>query len=216
MIFKNIFTLLWICIALLILACQTKEVQKQDQDDLQLLLSWMTGSFSSQEQAQADTNFYDIRLHMVPIWPERTEGKWLYVEQAVADHQDKPYRQRVYLLTQVNDSTFKSTVYSFNDPLRFSGEWQKNTPLTNMTPDSLIERERCSIFLVKKEKDNVFVGSTVEKNCVSSLRGASYATSEVIITEAGLSTWDRGFNENGEQVWGSTKGGYIFIKNEDS
>lgn len=215
MIFKNIFTLLWICIALLILACQTKEVQKQDQDDLQLLLSWMTGSFSSQEHAQADTNFYDIRLHMVPIWPQRTDGKWLYVEQAVADHQDKPYRQRVYLLTQVNDSTFQSKVYSFTDPLRFASEWQKENPMATMTPDSLIEKQGCSIFLVKKEKDNAFVGSTVDKNCMSSLRGASYATSEIIITEAGLSTWDRGFNENGEQVWGSIKGGYLFVKIEN-
>jgi len=27
-----------------------------------------------------------------------------------------------------------------------------------------------------------------------------------------LRSWDQGFNEKGEQVWGATKGGYEFIK----
>jgi CpeT protein len=209
---KQALPILLICIILLFPACQTKETQH---DDLQLLLSWMTGSFSSQEQAQMDTSFYDIRLQMVRIWPERHDGKWLYVEQAAAQSLESPYRQRVYHLTRVNDSTFKSSTYSFNNPLRFAGDRKKDTPLSNFSPDSLMEREGCSIFLTKKEENDAFVGSTVGKNCLSTLRGTSYATSEVIITEGGLSTWDRGFNEKGEQVWGSTKGGYIFIKIED-
>jgi len=32
---------------------------------------------------------------MVQIWEERTDGYWLYVEQAIAGYQDKPYRQRI-------------------------------------------------------------------------------------------------------------------------
>ncbi|HRW89883.1 MAG TPA: CpcT/CpeT family chromophore lyase, partial [Flavobacteriales bacterium] len=60
------------------------------------LASWMTGSFSSAAQAEADTNYYAIELEMARIWPERTDGVWLYVEQAVAAKKEKPYRQRVY------------------------------------------------------------------------------------------------------------------------
>ena len=201
------------CLLILLMACRFTQLHKPD--DLQLLLSWMTGSFSSQEQALTDTNFVDIRLHMVPIWPEHRDGKWLYVEQALAENQDRPYRQRVYHLTQVNDSTLQSTVYSFREPLPVAGEWKKDAPLAHVSPDSLVEREGCSIFLTKKSKGNAFVGSTEGKNCVSTLRGAAYATSAVIITEDGLATWDRGFNENGEQVWGSREGGYIFLKLEE-
>jgi hypothetical protein len=59
----------------------------------------MTGSFSSQEQAAADTSRYDIRLEMAPIWTDHPNGKWFYVEQAVAWSLEKPYRQRVYHFT---------------------------------------------------------------------------------------------------------------------
>jgi len=41
--------------------------------DIDILLAWMTGSFSSAEQAEAETNYYDIRLEMVQIWKERND-----------------------------------------------------------------------------------------------------------------------------------------------
>ena len=49
-------------------------------DDLEVLLSQMIGSFSSAEQAADDEDYFDIRLEMVPIWPDRQDGYWLYVE----------------------------------------------------------------------------------------------------------------------------------------
>ena len=65
-------------------------------DELDTLVEWMTGSFSSQAQAQADERYYDIRLEMVPIWTDRDDGRWLYVEQAAASALERPYRQRIY------------------------------------------------------------------------------------------------------------------------
>jgi hypothetical protein len=29
-------------------------------------------------------------------------------------------------------------------------------------------------------------------------------------------SWDRGYNDAGEQVWGAEKGGYIFLKTRDA
>ena len=54
--------------------------------------SRLVGSFSSAAQADADSNFRAIDLHMVPIWTDRTDGPWLYVEQAVAEARDRPYQ----------------------------------------------------------------------------------------------------------------------------
>jgi hypothetical protein len=62
---------------------------------LLVAVAWMTGSFSSAEQAAADTNYFDIRLEIVPIWTTRADGHWLYVEQAAAGYLERPYRQRV-------------------------------------------------------------------------------------------------------------------------
>ena len=214
MSFKRSGSLLFLIGSMLLLSCKSKEIEKEDSADLERLLSYMTGSFSSQEQAEADTNFFDMRLHMVQIWPRRMDGKWLYVEQAKVSSLDRPYRQRVYRLTQVNDSTFQSTVYSINNPLHVVGEWMKEKPMEHMTPFSLSKKEGCSIIL-KKRGDETFSGSTVDKKCVNHLRGASYATSEVTITGTELISLDRGFNENDELVWGSEKGGYIFKKIEN-
>lgn len=182
--------------------------------DLVQLASFMAGSFGSAEQAAADTSYFDIRLRMVPIWPDQADGVWFYVEQAVASDEDRPYRQRVYHLTQLSATLFESEVFTLDAPLRFAGEWRKEHPLENMRPDSLIARDGCSILL-RRKADDLFGGSTLGRDCPSELRGASYATSEVEIRPDRLVSWDRGFDANGKQVWGAEKGGYIFRKVED-
>ena len=180
--------------------------------DLQDLTRYMTGSFSSAEQAAQDTAFLDIRLETWPIWEDRDDGIWLYVEQADAEALDTPYRQRVYRLTAGADGTFLSTIYSLpGDPLRFAGAWRNQEPLGEITPDSLVEREGCAVVL-RREPGGDFVGSTVERACPSDLRGASYATTEVRVSEGELLSWDRGFDEEDRQVWGSRAGGYLFRK----
>lgn len=185
----------------------------KENSDIDILLTWMTGSFSSAEQAKVDTNYYDIRLEMVQIWNERSDGPWIYVEQAVADFKDKPYRQRVYQLAQENEAV-KSVVYSFDNPLRFAGDYKKENPLNQLTPDSLTIRQGCAVYL-KKISNDTYKGSTKNKDCESIHRGASYATSEVTVKADRILSWDRGFDENEKQVWGAEMGGYIFLKNNN-
>jgi hypothetical protein len=171
----------------------------------------MQGSFSSEEQSQKDTTYFNISLHMKRIWQQRTDGFWIYVEQAVASSSDKPYRQRVYRLTQLSDGSIESAVFTFPDPLKYAGEWKNENPLDDLNPSKLTQRTGCSVFLIKKD-DGSFSGSTKGKDCESELRSAKYATSEVIIKKDGMVSWDRGFNDKDEQVWGAVKGGYIFKK----
>jgi hypothetical protein len=177
-------------------------------DALDLLVEWMSGTFSSAAQADQDPEFFDISLHMTPIWTDREDGRWLYVEQAVSDAQDRPYRQRVYRVSEVAPDLFESTVFTVPDPGAVIGAWRQETPLDELTPDDLTEREGCSILM--RRSGPSFVGSTLAWLCTSSLRGAAYATSEVMITPDGMISWDRGFAEDSQQVWGSVKGGYVF------
>lgn len=44
------------------------------------------------------------------------------------------------------------------------------------------------------------------------MHGASYARSEVEILEDKVISWDRGFDAEGNYVWGAEKSGYIFNK----
>jgi len=103
------------------LACQ--ESKNSGDPDLDKLTEYMTGSFSSAKLAEADTNFFDIRLEMKQIWKEREDVVWLYVEQAASWALDKPYRQRVFRLQCIKNNQFESTVFTFNAPLRFAGDW---------------------------------------------------------------------------------------------
>ena len=195
----------------IITSCIARKEAGQRRVELDRLVVWMCGSFSSQEQASLDSDFFDIRLQTVQIWPERIDGRWLYVEQASALSPERPYRQRVYRLYQPNDTTVTSAVYEFDEPLVFAGAWRTPTLFDTLTPASLIPREGCAIVMHPRG-DTVFEGSTVDKNCESAHRGAEFVTSEVRIAESYLYSWDRGWDTAGVQVWGAEKGGYLFKK----
>ena len=163
-------------------------------------------------QAEADTNFFDIRLEMKPIWTDKVNadaGHYIYVEQAAGWALEKPYRQRVYHVTLTDDGVFSSMVYALPDPEAAIGAWKLDKPLTDLSPADLIEREGCAVFL-KLQTDGSYKGSTRDKECTSSLRGAVYATSEITITADEVLSWDRGWDSKEEQVWGAEISGYIF------
>ena len=62
------------------------------------------------------------------------------------------------------------------------------------------------------KNNDVYAGGTDGKSCPSDLRGAKYATTKITMKKGELISWDQGFDANDKQVWGATKGGYIFIK----
>ncbi len=196
-------------VIILLVITSVKSFSQVKSIDTERLVTMMQGSFSSEEQSANDSDYFDIRLEMKRIWPERTDAKWLYVEQAVASMKEKPYRQRVYKITNTNEGRFESAVFTMKDPLRFAGEWKKDNPLPGLTPDSLEVREGCSVYLTLMNNGS-YEGSTNGKDCQSDLRGAKYATSEVVISDEGIKSWDRGYDENDKQVWGAEKGGYVF------
>ena len=181
--------------------------------DVSILGQWMSGTFDSKLQADTDSDYFEIHLNMKPIWRNKKDGVWLYVEQAMASALDMPYRQRVYHVYKENDSTIVSHVYTIKNPLRFAGQWKNDNPLQDLSLDSLEDRKGCSIYLTKTS-DGKYVGSTKEKDCESNLRGAAYATSKVTISSGILESWDQGFDIDAKQVWGATKGGYKFVKKE--
>lgn len=190
-------------------ACSTSRKTNGDGRLLDELQALMAGTFTSAAQAARDSAFYDITLHMYPIWPD--EGRWLYVEQAVSAMPDRPYRQRVYKLEQAGPKSFRSVVYTLPDPGAFIGAWKEPARFEQLAPEALELREGCAVVL-ERQADGSFAGSTLGKECESTLRGASYATSQVTIREGLIVSWDQGFDHNGEQVWGAVKGGYEFRK----
>lgn len=175
------------------------------------LANWMIGDFSSQAQSLRDSDFFDIRLRVRRIWArEKGPEVWLYVEQATAAAQDRPYRQRVYRIARDGASGYVSEVYLLPDQQKWIGAYADVSRFDAIQPADLLPRAGCAVYL--RYADDRFVGETRQAACESNLRGATYATSKVTVWRDRMVSWDQGFDAGGKQVWGAEKGGYEFMK----
>lgn len=196
---------------LIIISCSNQRInttQNFDQKELSKLAQMMTGTFSSEDQAKEDSSFYNINLVMFPIWEDDKSAKWLYVEQAATNTIDKPYRQRVYKLTINQNHIFESSIFELAHPDKFIHAWTRPDIFKQINPDSLTPRQGCAVIL--KKANGCYSGSTKDKDCKSTLRGAAYATSQVNVCPDQIISWDQGWDNNDQQVWGAEVKGYIF------
>jgi len=182
--------------------------------EVKMVTDWLTGSFSNHAQASSDPRFREVEVHMTPIWPDRKDGPWLYVEQAVTTALDRPYRQRIYqigpALAADGSPAVLSMIYSLpGDPLVYAGAWKDPSRFGDIIPGMLTPLEGCGVTLVA-DGPAAFKGGTEGTNCASTRGGAAYTTSEIHLDATTLETLDRGFSADGTQVWGSEHGPYRF------
>ncbi|OYQ38562.1 hypothetical protein CHU92_04760 [Flavobacterium cyanobacteriorum] len=196
-------------ILLLLLAGCTGFAQKAKKDkELETLFNLMKGTYNSEKQSKADEDYFNISLKMIPIW--KNKGYYLYVEQALADKQDKPYRVRIYHLVRKGDQ-YISEIYTLKNEKDWIGKGATPEAFDKLTEADIELKQGCEVLL-KKTGDKTYAGATGDKTCPSELRGAAYANSTVTLSETQLISWDQGFDKDGKQVWGAEKGGYVFDK----
>jgi CpeT/CpcT family (DUF1001) len=181
-------------------------------DNFTYLYLCMQGEYSSEEQSKNDSDYYNISLRMVPIWKKENDEFYLYVEQAMSTALDKPYRQRVYKVVKTDDTHFESHIYTINNQAKYIGKRADDTIWNTITPDSLTLKDGCAVHLTFDAATSTFNGATSDKTCPSERSGAAYATAKVKLNDTRMESWDQGWNNEGKQVWGATKGGYVFLK----
>lgn len=210
---KNFAILLSIIVCLIFhSSCASKKSMNDSiNPDVKRAYKFMSGSFSSEDQSLRDSSYFDISLEMHPIWKNDNQGLWLYVEQAVSSMKDRPYRQRVYKVYADPTGMIVSKVFELPSPDLYINQWTNEDLFSKLSPNDLIEREGCAVYL-KETSNGCFKGATQDDECKSSLRGASFATSIVEICDDRIISWDQGWNNKNEQVWGAVKGGYVFNK----
>ncbi|SDW26369.1 CpeT/CpcT family [Lutibacter oricola] len=201
---KNLFVISVFVLALLTSCEQKPEIT------VETLASYMEGHFSSEKQSKQDSSYFHITLDMKKVPLKNANGIWLYVEQTAAKTPGKPYRQRFYHLEKLNDSTFSSSIYSMEDPKKYIGGHNDVSMFKDFALEKLTKLPGCALNLVYK--NGFFEGETIEGACKNSWGKATYATSEVKVEKDKMISWDRGWNDAKEQVWGAEKGGYIFNK----
>jgi hypothetical protein len=204
---------IFLILVLMIVGCSALKktnLPKTVDTELEKFSQLMQGDFSSESQSKSDTSYFNISLVMTPIWSDRTDGKWLYVEQAVSSKLDNPYRQRVYHLQHPSANIFTSDIYTIKDAISFAGLQNDKQKKAKLTFDLIEIKDGCTVTLVKN--NDIYEGGTKENECPSELRGAKYTTTKIKLKDGELHSWDQGFDASGKQVWGATKAGYIFIK----
>ncbi len=195
--------------------------------DFDQLTNSLIGTFTNAEQAEelgpdGKPVWMNVELHIVEIHPPRymlTElgaeslDRWFYIEQAEVGALDTPYRQHVSMVRENPSGGFISLPYTFTgDPLRFTNWWKHpESFMHHFGPEDLVAHPGCEIE-VRPQGDGRFAGGTVGTGCANGSKGASHATSQVIISPTEIRAWDRGYNAAGRQVWGSTTGPYILVK----
>lgn len=177
------------------------------------LIVFLTGSFTNAAQARGDQNFRATALNVTTIWNDRSDGPWLYLEQALVGAEEHPYRQVVYQVSARADNTFELRMFEPLDLLAVTGAWKDPHRFNQLTPANLASRGGCALVM-RFQADGSFKGGTEGKECTSTLRGATYAATEAVITNREIIFWERGFNVTGAQVWGSIHGGHIFKRVE--
>ncbi len=133
---------------------------------------------------------------------------YLYQEQALVNRLNLPYRQRVLGVSLVDGKdVVESKAFKLVQPEPWAG-WCSKAEDDRVIPYEAIKDARCSVFL--KPYLGLYVGETQPGGCPTNLRGAKTITNFIILRRDGMDTHDRGFDQQGKQVWGAEGEAYEF------
>ena len=185
--------------------------------EVQDVVSRLEGTMDSSRHSMRDRDYVDVRITQCRVKVRNLPGyiepaTFLYVEQALSLSLDAPYRQRFIKISpdRLKASGVVSSIFdSFIAHSELVGFCSKPEN------ERFVEWEQvkdvgCSVFLGKK--GDIWFGQTQSNKCPNDWRGAKFATSKVRIYRDGMNSWDQGWDEQGNQIWGAVKGGYDFQK----
>ncbi len=178
---------------------------------LEEVAALLSGRFDSVDHAREDPQYFEISLRVCAAEAPSMGSHVLYVEQAVMGSLDEPYRQRLYVLEQEGERV-RSVVWAFEHPERLVG-WCDALLRPEVEEALPVLRPGCAVTLERQAPQH-WAGGTEGARCLSSLRGATYASAEVELWADRLESWDRGYGGDGAQVWGATAGPYRFLRRE--
>lgn len=171
--------------------------------DINQYVKYISGNFSTYNQSLIDSTFDNVLVYTRVVRRDN-RGIWVYTEQGEARNYT-PYRQRVYLITN-QDSVLLQKIYTIKNPQQFS---RRN--FARISFDDLEYKQGCDV-IIRKMAPEMYKGTTDSNTCVATFRGSTYTTSIFMVRPYGVISWERGWNDNHQQVWGSTRGYYIYEK----
>jgi hypothetical protein len=188
---------------------------------LQRLAEWLPGVYDTFAQAAADeargTGYRHVRavLHIVPVHVEgfASGEKLFYLEQALAEEEKKPYRQRI--LHVFEDATgLYNDIYRLKDPAAFVGAADRPQVFAGLQRSELQQEGGCRISWRAGNGDQLLGVAGDRALCASAVRGSTHVVSHSELTPETLTSLDQGLDDSNEQKWGPPAGviGHVFVK----
>jgi len=179
------------------------------------------GRFSTTSQHKEEPYFDDVTVETFWIRDDM-EGIWVYTEYSntTASH---PYRKLVNSIVWLNDTTMVSKVYTLVDPkmmdyspseLYLTGYPTFQQLLSQIKKSDLLYMEGCDVY-IRRGMDGNYYGERNSDECNDSYMSGNYVTSEFRVYPNMVVSLDRGWKNDGTQVWGSYRGYYYYRKIED-
>jgi len=171
------------------------------ENPVEAIASYLEGIMDTTIQANNNSNFVGVQMTTCRLTVEqgRTDSVYLYQEQALSENTTEPYRQRFLQITPGEGDRTDSISYRPETSQDWIGLCSQPSPSVDITE---FEDPVCTVSL-REASVGGFVGSTPAQGCAASVRGAVSITNVVVLHSQGMDTWDRGFNAEGEQVWGA-------------
>lgn len=179
------------------------------------LLGKMTASI---QQPASEPVQVRMTTCLVKIMGDRN-SIFLYQEQGFTDRLDQPYRQRFLEITTDNkqqEKTPQNLVFSHSykpDNLARWTNFCKRDHQQEQLAQTDLGQLVCTIRL--KPLLSVYVGQTPSGGCATTARGATTITNSIVLHQQGMETWDRGFDNEGKQLWGAREQPYQFFWDKD-
>ncbi len=195
-------------IAIIISCLINNSTQAQTVNHVEEVVSHLVGVMDT--SAQAEVNPQRVKVQMTTCKLElkgEVDSIYLYQEQALAEKLNQPYRQRILHLIDLEDGQVESKSYKLTNEKQWIGFC--NQPASSrMLNKSDLGDSVCSVFL--RPVITIYIGETPPEGCPANVRGAVKITNKIILHKLGMDTFDRGFDAEGNQVWGAVNDSYQF------
>lgn len=179
----------------------------------------LSGEKYSTEQAARDPmTYFNLRLLTCPATILADGSRVLYSEQAFWRTPEKPYRQRLYKVKpcpkemKCDVEVASYAVRDVEEYRNFCDRPKNQRPQPEEVVGDMAEH-LTTVYLSRCGRGQrcLYEGSTPPGGFPNSWNGATRATSEVTIFKNGeVHSWDRAYDDDGNQVWGVREGPYEF------
>ncbi|WP_232784129.1 chromophore lyase CpcT/CpeT [Moritella sp. Urea-trap-13] len=177
-----------------------------------LLKQWLVGIHRSTNDVIQGREV-NIGLQILPIWQERIDGEWLYIESNIIDSANKPFRQRILQLVATPNGLIRLYSYTIPRASDFAGAYYFPQVLASLTQSQLSISGNCEL-LIELKVTSTFVGETDANSCFTN-SGAALLTTFFAVSEVNISFLDGGYDKFGNLVPGRLEVPVTFLKLED-